>query len=442
MLLRTMPLRGADYWIVTVSSMEQLIGGALSTVISVMLPMLQMTLHPELPSVVQGIVGAMGLIGIGLGSLIIGKLSDKMGYLIWFRLCPIIIMAGSLICIFLPNVGCLVAGLLIIGIGTGGGYSLDSAYISELLPDKWRLFMVGVAKATCSIGFCAPAIVCYWILKHDPSAHIWSRMAWILFVLGAVTLLMRLRWAESPKWLMAQGKLKQAQKAAQKLLGSDVDVAPEKPNGAPTPKSKFQWGANMKKIIFSGIPWACEGLGVYGFSVFLPVMVMALGFEKATEHGIVKIMSSVEVTAVVNAFIIPGFIIGLWLIRKHNHVKMLYKGFIWSAIGLVALLISYLLKLPAWTMLIGFMIYEIALNAGPHLITYVIPPRIYPVEDRAEGNGIAALIGKIGAVAGVILMPILLDWGGMTLVLVVSAIVMIIGALIGRIYGRELGLVK
>lgn len=91
-------------------------------------------------------------------------------------------------------------------------------------------------------------------------------------------------------------------------------------------------------------------------------------------------------------------------------------------------------------MLAGFVIFEIALNAGPHLITYIIPSRIYPVSVRAEGSGIAALMGKVGAVLGVILMPILLDIGGVNLVLIVSSGVMILGALIGMIYGKSLKL--
>ena len=72
--------------------------------------------------------------------------------------------------------------------------------------------------------------------------------------------------------------------------------------------------------------------------------------------------------------------------------------------------------------------------------TFRIPSAIYPVDDRGAGTGIAAMLGKAGAVAGVILMPILLEAGGMTLVLGVSIAVMLLGTLIGRVYGKKLGL--
>lgn len=429
------------YAIVAVSSMEQLIGGALSTVIGVMLPMIQLVLHPALPSWLQGIVGAMGLVGIGIGSMTIGAIIDRKGYLLMFRLCPVIIILGSIACYFFTSVAGLAIGLAVIGIGVGGGYSLDSAYISEVVAPRWRLVMVGAAKATCSIGFMGAAVVCYFMLKADPDLHTWHRMIFVTLGLGVVTLLMRLRWAESPKWLMGKGRVAEARRAAA-FFGMPVPKAEAAPAPQASQEHKFSVRQNLSKIIFSGIPWACEGLAVYGFSVFLPVLVMALGlsFDSASAHGVQKIIGSVEVTAIVNFFILPGFIIGLLIMRKVNNVKMLNTGFLLAAVGLVLLLAAYRLHWPAWVMLCGFMLFEVALNAGPHLITYVIPPMVYPVADRGEGSGIAALMGKVGAVTGVVLMPVMLEIGGMDLVLGVSAAVMLAGAAVGYVFGKKLKL--
>ncbi len=198
---------------------------------------------------------------------------------------------------------------------------------------------------------------------------------------------------------------------------------------------------NLSDVVFSGIPWACEGLGVYGFRVFLPVLIMAFGMGSPHLTCMDKVIESVENTTIVNCFILPGFIIGLLLVRRINHVKMLYWGFIGSALGLGILLWASLAHLPSWVMIIGFLIYELSLNAGPHLITYIIPAAIYPVADRGAGSGIAALLGKTGAIAGVILMPILLSAGGIKLVLIVSIAVMLLGALIGLIFGKILKLI-
>ena len=89
-------------------------------------------------------------------------------------------------------------------------------------------------------------------------------------------------------------------------------------------------GENLTRVIFSGIPWACEGLGVYGFGVFLPVLVMALGIESSTVTGMPKVIDSVAVTAVVNFFILPGFVLGLLIMNRCNHVKCSRAGLCWQ----------------------------------------------------------------------------------------------------------------
>jgi len=83
------------------------------------------------------------------------------------------------------------------------------------------------------------------------------------------------------------------------------------------------------------------------------------------------------------------------------------------------------------------MSFELFLNIGPHLVTYLLPPRIYPLEVRGRGTGVAAAIGKAGAVAGVFLVPLLLKAGGGVAVLTFSAAIMAIGAAVTSVYGRK-----
>lgn len=80
------------------------------------------------------------------------------------------------------------------------------------------------------------------------------------------------------------------------------------------------------------------------------------------------------------------------------------------------------------------MLFELFLNLGPHLMTFVLPSKVYPVEVRGQGSGIAASIGKAGAVLGVFFIPILLKWGGTDAVLIVSVAVMLAGALITMLF--------
>lgn len=436
----TLPFDGRHAYYLTVSLMEQLIGSTLAAVTGVIVPMIVLLGHPHLTSLVQGLVAAMSLTGIAVGSMVMGGLSDRGGYLSYFRLCPFLIMAGAaMVWIWgSGSLAVLMTGLFITGVGVGGGYSLDSDYISELMPANWRFISLGIAKASSALGFIIGAVACYFIIRTTHEASVWPALMAPVGVLGLVTLLMRLRWWESPAWLMAHGMPRKAVEAAVKFFGPGVGVEPAKSSAVKgaTWGEMFQRG-NLGKVVFCGIPWACEGVGVYGIGVFLPMLVAALGLMPDTLHGIVRIEHSVEITAWINFFILPGFIIGLLLMKRIWHVAMLTWGFVVCALGLVLLLVAHMAGWPIWVSLVGFFIFEIFLNAGPHLMTFVIPSEVYPVADRGAGVGIASMVGKIGAIAGVIIMPVLLSAGGMELVLSVSTAVMVAGALVSAVIGRK-----
>jgi nitrate/nitrite transporter NarK len=89
-------------------------------------------------------------------------------------------------------------------------------------------------------------------------------------------------------------------------------------------------------------------------------------------------------------------------------------------------------------MIAGFILFELALNGGPHLITFILPSQIFPIAERGIGAGIAAAFGKAGAVVGVFLMPMLMKWGGVELTLAVIAALQVVGAAITNLFGKSL----
>lgn len=441
--LSEMPLRGRHWYILAVASAEQIIGGALSTIVGIMIPLILLLHSPHLSSFEQGLMGASGLMGIACGSFVIGRLMDEEGYLFWFRLCPILIAAGSACFYFSPGAWLPIIFLFIIGLGVGGGYSLDSGYISELMPERWVNLFVGLAKASSSLGFIGGAAAGYYALLFDPAAAIWRDLIWFIGILGLVTFLFRIRWYESPRWFLAKGEVAQAEKAAREFMGPNAEVTPLPANETNAPAlswAEMFTGERLKKVILTGLTWACEGLGVYGFGVFLPILVMALGIQGGHETGIPKVMDSVRTTIFINIFIAAGFAIGLAVIHKLRIVALMGWTFIICAFSLAGLLIAFKFGWPAWFSFLCFILFYTALNAGPHLVTFILPARVYSVEERGAGMGIATMLGKVGAVAGVFFMPLMLDWGGVTLVLIISILVMGMGALISFVYGKKLKL--
>lgn len=450
--IATMPLSWRHYYIVFVASLGQLIGTGVATVAGVIIPMLNIILHPELSTFMQGLIGCIDLIGIAIGSVIFGRLSDKYGYLFFFRFCPALILVASVISVLVPDVTVLTICLFFVGFGIGGEYSLDSGYVSELMPTKYRALMVGVTKAASALGNIIVAALCFWIISDTRNAAYWPTLMWIIAGIAALMLVLRIWFYQSPNWLLENGKVEAAEKATKDFLGANACIQPD--NSLDTGNAKSQHGnaasakgeglftfirKNASRVILSGVPWACEGLGVYGIGVFLPILVMALGLEHFTpgEAQIMHVASSVEITLWISCIMLPGFILGLYLINKKKSITMIQSiGFWLCAATLVILLLSYHFHWNKWISIGAFMGFELFLNMGPHLITYVLPPHIYPVETRGQGVGIAAAVGKIGAVLAVFFIPMLLKAGGATLVLIVSAAVMAAGAIITNIYAK------
>ena len=327
--INDMPLTWRHIYIVAVASLGQLIGTAVATVAGVIIPMMNILAHPELSTFMQGLIGCIDLIGIAIGSVIFGSLSDKYGYLFFFRFCPALILAASLVALFIPNVAVLTIALFFVGLGIGGEYSLDSGYVSELMPVKYRALMVGVTKTASSLGNIIAAALCFWVIMDTRNAADWHLLMWIVAAIAALMLILRIKFYESPKWLLDHGKTAEAEKAVQDFLGKDVMIPAQAPQPETTAKKSEPQSndsdsdnffsfiiKNGKRVILSGIPWACEGLGVYGIGVFLPILVMALGLEHFTpgEAEILHVASSVEITLYISCIMLPGICSAVLLI--------------------------------------------------------------------------------------------------------------------------------
>ena len=81
--MEKMPLKWCHIRIVYIASLGQLIGQGLATLVGIVIPLMQLTIHPELSSGMQGLMGCISLIGIMLGTVVFGRLSDRYGYLLF-----------------------------------------------------------------------------------------------------------------------------------------------------------------------------------------------------------------------------------------------------------------------------------------------------------------------------------------------------------------------
>jgi MFS transporter, putative metabolite transport protein len=77
---------------------------------------------------------------------------------------------------------------------------------------------------------------------------------------------------------------------------------------------------------------------------------------------------------------------------------------------------------------IGFMTFNFMTNLGPNAQTYLIAGEVFSTALRGRGAGLAASIGKVGAVSTAFLLPVLLADIGRTALLTILVVTSLAGA--------------
>ncbi len=85
----------------------------------------------------------------------------------------------------------------------------------------------------------------------------------------------------------------------------------------------------------------------------------------------------------------------------------------------------------------GFMLFNFMTNLGPNAQTYLLAGEVFPTAIRGKGAGVAAAVGKIGAVLTAFLFPILLVSIGTGPLLYILVATSILGAVVTWLYRIE-----
>src|SRR5262249_57105325 len=86
---------------------------------------------------------------------------------------------------------------------------------------------------------------------------------------------------------------------------------------------------------------------------------------------------------------------------------------------------------------VGFILFNLLMNAGPNSTTFTLPPILFPTQLRGTAGGFAAGVAKLGATLGVFCLPILKQKFGVPTVLGIVSSVSIFGLVVTSLLSRE-----
>ena len=85
----------------------------------------------------------------------------------------------------------------------------------------------------------------------------------------------------------------------------------------------------------------------------------------------------------------------------------------------------------------GFILFNLAMNAGPNATTFTLPPELFPTRVRATAAGFAAAMAKVGATLGIFVLPQIKASWGVTGVLILVATVSALGMVVTALLASE-----
>ncbi|MCX2731271.1 aromatic acid/H+ symport family MFS transporter [Saccharopolyspora sp. NFXS83] len=362
-------------WVVPLCWSAVLLDGfdlvVLGSVLPTLLDLGQWGLTPATAS----LASTAGLLGMVLGALAIGTITDVIGRRKALILSVVSFSLLTALCAAAPSL--LIFGVLrfLAGVGLGGCVPTAIALVTE----HSRPGRNGGASTTIMTGYHVGAV-----LTAVLGILVLPSLGWRwMFLLGAAPALLLVPLMA--RYLPESESFERSATAGAGLRG-----------GLDTVASLFRGGFARSTLAF----WMAAFMGlllVYGLNTWLPEIMRAAGYPLGAALGL---LLTLNLGAVVG-LVVAGYVADRASIRPVTVV-----WFAAAAVFLAALSI----RLP------GAGVYVVVFLAGAfvfsaQVLVYAYIGRAYPAEARATGLGWASGVGRIGAICGPLLGGALLTAG-------------------------------
>lgn len=368
-------------------------------IIAVAFPLIDQQM--AIPSFLEGAIAASVVAGAVVGASTVGSLADKLGRARLFNYA----MAGFIVITIFTAIAwdpySLLAGRFIMGIAIGAVYPLSAATLSEFMPETLRRRTLFVSAFSFqALGIFIGAGLGVAILLADPHESAWRFMLLSGLIPAVAVIVLRRGVPETPEFLRSREEAAAEHKTPLKEL-----LAP---------------GTRIRTALATG-PWFLMDIALYGIGFVTPVIIGALALGGDDDDFIAEDIAQTESTALLDVFLVLGFVAAIVMVaRRVDTMKMQWLGFGGMAIGMLLLAFAATevgpphpsggAGAPTWALvltIVGFVLFNFSVNAGPNPATYLHGAELFPPYMRGSGHGIAAASGKLGAVIGLFLLPII-----------------------------------
>ncbi|QAU22909.1 MFS transporter [Dyella sp. M7H15-1] len=380
----------------------------------------------ELDAFWHGLIGSSALAGIFIGSLLFGWLSDRVGRQKIFLLSFLIITTTAFAQFFVDSPLQLCIMRVLLGFGMGGDFAVGHAILAEFSPRKHRGMLLGSFSVIWTIGYVAANLIGMQYGHVSPDA--WR---WLLASAGLpalIVLILRMGTPESPRWLLGQGRLGEAQAIVRRYFGAKVRLDTSKMHEHGEHAHSGGYARLFKRdlirrTLFNCIFFVCLVIPYFAIYTFLPGILKMLHLEDGHVADLL-----------LNGFLILGAVIGIWLTIVLPRRVFLITSFFATGVALLAL--GLLPESSAAALIAVFALFTLVMSAVSNLVG-VFPPECFPTEVRACGVGLAVACSRLGSAVGTFLLPIGVAHFGFQPAIIVLGVILFAGMAVSMVWAPE-----
>lgn len=334
-------------------------------------------------TVLQGWIVSTLLAGATIGSFTGGSLADQFGRTKTFLLDAIPLAVGAFLCATAQNVQTMIVGRLLAGIGIGISSAIVPLYISEISPTEIRGTLGSVNQLFICIGILA-ALVAGLPLAKNP---LWWRTMFGIAVIPSVLLALGMAFSpESPRWLVQQRKIPQAEQAIKTLYGKDR-VAEVMADLSAAGQGSSEPDAGWLDL-FSSRYGKVVSVGAALFLFQQLAGINAVVYYSTSVFRSAGIASDVAASALVGAANVFGTMVASSLMDKQGRKSLLVTSFSGMAASMLLLSLSFTWKVLAPysgpLAVTGTVLYVLSFSLGAGPIPALLLPEIFASRIRAK----------------------------------------------------------
>ncbi|QDE39706.1 sugar porter family MFS transporter [Luteibacter pinisoli] len=328
------------------------------------------------------------IFGALIGCLATGPFSDRLGRRRMVIFVGVLFALGSIASALAPSVGWLIAARFLLGLSAGSSTQIIPVYIAEVAPTKHRGKMVVLFQFMVVFGITVAYFTGFALGEH------W-RWMFGLGIVPAIILLAGMAFLpESPRWLVAERRLDEAQKVLERIRGSasaaraeiaEIEtVAEREPTGRWKDLTK-PW-IRPAIVVGAGISMFSQITGNNALIYYAPTILTKAGFsDEAAVLGTGASTVLLVVMTVIGSFLVDR-------VGRRRYLLWMVPG---SIVALIAMGVLFQGAGPQndvtrWAT-VGCLAAYMMLNCGSFgVCIWLINAEVYPLFVRGKGSSLGS----------------------------------------------------